>query len=213
MKTDVFPVTSPHSVVEKPRSPATERNRDAILDVLRRQLAGRCRVLEIGSGTGQHAVHFAAALPYLSWQTSDRRQNLRGIQYWLDDVGLLNTPDPLCLDVNEAPLLGHRYDAVFSANTLHVMHWAEVERMFALLPSVMTDDALLTIYGPFKHDGCFSNFDHARFDALLRLDDPGRGIRDFEMVDALARTAGLRLVDGRTMPAGHCCITWQRLRP
>lgn len=193
----------------KPFSPACERNQDAILAVLRAQFADRTRVLEIGSGTGQHAVHFARALPHLTWQTSDVPANLPGIRQWLDEARRPNTPPPLTFDINGAPPHGG-YDAIFSANTLHIMGWADVQRLFVLLPTLMTDDALLTVYGPFNRDGQFTSPGNATFDASLRVDHPQRGIRDVEAVDALARSAGLGSLDDRAMPAHNRCLTWRR---
>jgi len=193
----------------KPFSPASERNRDPILAVLRPHLVQRRRVLEIGSGTGQHAVHFAAAMPHLQWQSSDRAVNLPGIRQWLVDAALPNTPEPLTFDVN-GPLPEGLFDAVFSANTLHIMGWAEVQRLFAALPSLMSSDALLMVYGPFNYNGQFTSDSNAQFDASLRREDPLRGIRDFEAVDALAAQAGLHLLDDVSMPANNRCITWQR---
>jgi cyclopropane fatty-acyl-phospholipid synthase-like methyltransferase len=197
--------------MHKPFSPACERNQGAILDVLREHFADRRRVLEIGSGTGQHAVHFAQALPQLVWQTSDVPAHLAGIAQWLAEAGLPNTPAPLAFDINGAPPVG-RYDAVFSANTLHIMGWPEVQRLFALLPALMSEQALLIVYGPFNRGGQFTSASNAAFDASLRFDHPQRGIRDFEAVDALARTAGLALLEDRAMPANNRCITW-RLAP
>jgi cyclopropane fatty-acyl-phospholipid synthase-like methyltransferase len=193
----------------KPFSPACERNQDAILAVLRAHFADRTQVLEIGSGTGQHAVHFAAALPQLVWQTSDVPANLPGIRQWLAEARLPNTPPPLVFDINgTAPEA--RYDAIFSANTLHIMGWSEVQRLFTLLPSLMREGALLTVYGPFKVAGAFSAPSDAAFDAALRVDHPQRGIRDIEAIDALARAAGLVQIDDRAMPANNRCITWRR---
>ena len=195
--------------MNKPFSPACERNQDPILAVLRRRFAGRRRVLEIGSGTGQHAVHFAAALPQLRWQTSDVAGNLAGIRMWLDEAGLPNAPAPLALDVNGGLPAGD-FDAVFTANTLHIMSWPEVEKLFAGLPAATSDDAVLTIYGPFNYGGRFTSDSNAEFDASLRAAHPWRGIRDFESVDALARAAGFELLGDEAMPANNRCISWQR---
>ena len=195
--------------MHKPFSPACERNQGVILDVLRERFADRTRVLEIGSGTGQHAVHFALALPHLLWQTSDVPAHLGGIRQWLAEAQLPNTPAPLAFDVDGSPPQGV-FDALFSANTLHIMSWGEVERLFAMLPSLMATRGLLTVYGPFKREGSFTSASNAAFDASLRVEHPQRGIRDFEAVDALARVAGLALIDDRAMPANNCCITWQR---
>lgn len=195
--------------MDKPFSPACERNQDAILAVLRQYFVDRTQVLEIGSGTGQHAVHFARALPRLVWQTSDVPENLVGIRQWLAEAGLPNTPEPLSFDINGAPPEGE-FDAVFSANTLHIMDWREVQRMFATLPRLMLGQALVTVYGPFNYNGEFTSASNAAFDASLRIGHPQRGIREFKAVDALARAAGLALVDDRAMPANNRCITWQR---
>jgi len=195
---------------EKPWSGACERNRDAILDVLREQFADCRRVLEVGSGTGQHAVHFAAALPRLVWQTSDRLPWLAGISQWLAEAALPNTPAPLQLDVT-GRWPSAKFDAIFTANTLHIMGWAEVEAFFAALPGVLAPDARLVIYGPFNYSGTFTSASNAEFDLALRADNPKRGIRDFEAVDALARAIGFALVDDRAMPANNRCLSWRRL--
>lgn len=195
----------------KPFSAASERNREPILAVLREHFAAVRNVLEVGSGTGQHAVHFAAALPHLAWQTSDLPSYLNGIRQWLDDAALPNTPAPIALNVNDTwpdvPV-----DGVFSANTLHIMGWSEVERFFAMLPRVLQPGGVLVIYGPFNRGGAFTSEGNARFDADLRAANPQRGIRDLEAVDALARDAGLSLIDDRAMPANNLCLVWQRPR-
>lgn len=195
---------------DKPFAPACERNRDPILDVLRTHFTDRSRVLEIGSGTGQHAVYFATALPHLLWQTSDRIDHHPGIRVWLDEAALPNTPPPLALDVNDAGAWpADRYDAVFSANTLHIMGWQEVERLFAGLNSVMTNDAKLVVYGPFHYNGRPTSDSNARFDAALRSQSAHMGIRDFEAVDRLAQGIGLEPVEDRAMPANNRCLVWQ----
>lgn len=197
-------------MADKPHSAACDRNRDPILAVLREHFADRKRVLEIGSGTGQHAVHFAAALPHLVWQTSDLPAQHPGIRAWLDEAALPNTPPPLELDVKGAwPAV--RYDAVFTANTLHIMGWPEVETLFARLPEVMASDFKLAIYGPFNYGGQFTSPSNAQFEQTLKEWGPHMGIRDFEAVDALARRAGLALLEDRAMPANNRCLVWARM--
>ena len=195
--------------MEKPCAPACERNREPILDVLRDHFGDRRAVLEIGSGTGQHASFFAARLPHLLWQTSDRAENLPGIQAWLDEAGLANTPPPLDLDVMGA-WPARCYDALFSANTLHILPWAAVERLFAGLPDVLASDARVAIYGPFNYGGRFTSASNAAFDLRLKEDAPHRGIRDFEEVNRLAGLAGLELVEDRAMPSNNRCLVWRR---
>jgi SAM-dependent methyltransferase len=202
--------------MNKPFSAACERNRDPILAVLRHHFSDRRQVLEVGSGTGQHAVHFAAALPHLRWQCSDVAANLPGIRLWLDEAALSNTPAPLELDLNHAlspPALKTRFDAIFTANTLHIMGWSEVQRLFEVLPDLMAGNALLVVYGPFNYNGHFTSDSNAQFDASLRSSDPRRGIRDFEALDALAQSAGLTLLADLAMPANNRCIVWEKTEP
>lgn len=194
----------------KPLSEACERNRGPILDVLRRAFADCRSVLEIGSGTGQHAVHFAAALPHLVWQTSDLPDNHAGILAWIAEVGTASVLPPLALDVATHAWPDARYDAVFSANTLHIISWPAVERMFEGIGRVLGEGATLCIYGPFNYRGDFTSASNARFDAMLRARDPASGIRDVEAVDALARGLGLTLVEDVAMPANNRTLVWRR---
>jgi cyclopropane fatty-acyl-phospholipid synthase-like methyltransferase len=196
----------------KPWSAACERNREPILAVLREHFADRRQVLEIGSGTGQHAAFFGKALPNLVWQASDRSENLPGIQAWIADAALPNVPPPIRFDVN-GRWPDRLFDAVFSANTLHIMGWNEVQAFFAGLPSILNEDAKLVVYGPFNYQGQFTSDNNARFDASLKSQASHMGIRDFEKVNELAQTAGLQLVEDREMPANNRCLVWQRLQP
>lgn len=197
------------SSIEKPTAPSFERNREPLLEVLRDHFAQRQQVLEIGSGTGQHAVYFAEAMPELIWQASDVAENLPGIRLWIDHARLANTPQPLQLDVRgEWPAT--RFDAIFSANTLHIMSWEEVERLFYSMPAVMSEDAVLAIYGPFNYGGRFTSDGNARFNDWLQARGAHMAIRDFEAVDALARAIGLVLLEDRAMPANNRTLVWQR---
>ena len=193
----------------KPHADACDRNRDPILEVLRRHFADRRHVLEIGSGTGQHAVHFAAALPHLTWQTSDLESNLAGIRLWLGDAGLANLPQPIALDVT-GPWPAAQFDGVFTANTLHIMSWPEVRALFAALHRVLSSDGVLAVYGPFNYDGRFTTPSNAAFDVWLKNRSPQSGIRDFAAVDELARSIGLALVEDRPMPANNRTLVWRR---
>jgi len=199
-------------MTDKPFSPSCERNREPILAVLREQFAARRRVLEVGSGSGQHAVHFAAAMPWLTWQCSDVAGNLPGIRAWLEDARLANTPPPIELDVaRAAPMpVPVRFDALFSANTLHIMGWPEVEAFFAMLPAVLDAQATVVVYGPFNYDGAYTSDSNREFDGWLQARDPRSRIRDFDAVDAQASKAGLRLLADIPMPANNRCLVWQR---
>ena len=193
----------------RPYSDACERNRQPILDVLRQHFADRRQVLEIGSGTGQHAVHFAAALPQLVWQTSELEPNLAGVRLWLEESTLPNLPPPIALDVT-GTWPDTRFDAVFTANTLHIMSWPDVQTLFAALPKVLTADAMLAVYGPFNYNGRFTSPSNASFDEWLKQRSPESGIRDFAAVDDLAHSIGFSLVEDRAMPANNRTLVWQR---
>ncbi len=199
-----------HDPFDKPFAPASERNRDPILSVLRRAFADGRRVLEIGSGTGQHAVHFAAALPWLTWQCSDRGAQLPGIRQWLKDAALPNTPPPIALDVVTGSWPPCTFDAVFSANTLHIMDWTAVQACFAGIGQVLEAGGVLAIYGPFNYSGTYTSDSNRAFDASLTARDPESGIRDFEAVDTLARGIGLGLLEDVAMPANNRCLIWRR---
>ncbi len=197
----------------KPFSPSCERNRAPILDVLRTAFADRRRVLEIGSGTGQHAVHFAAAMPWLEWQCSDAEANLPGIGQWLAEAWLPNTPPPVVLqavaDPPGLPPPPGSFDAVFSANTLHIMGWPEVQGFFAGLPGLLAADAVVAVYGPFNIGGAFTSDSNRDFDGWLKARDPHSGLRDLEAVDALARAVGFRAAEVVAMPANNQMLLWR----
>jgi cyclopropane fatty-acyl-phospholipid synthase-like methyltransferase len=198
---------------DKPFAPSAERNRQPILEALGRHLPASGRVLEIGSGTGQHAVHFARALPGIEWQTSDVAENLPAIRAWLDEAALPNLPTPIPLDVNGpwpelAPAA--RYDAAFTANTLHILGWAEVAKLFAGLDGMLAADAVFAAYGPFKCDGRHTSESNRLFDEALRARSPASAIRDIEEVDRLAAAIGLRMLAGYELPANNRLLVWQR---
>ncbi|WP_369915296.1 DUF938 domain-containing protein [Xanthomonas sp. NCPPB 3005] len=197
---------------DRPYAPSCDRNRAPILQVLQRHFAERRHVLEIGSGTGQHAVHFAAALPQLTWQCSERAEHLPGIAQWLDAAALPNTPPALALDVQQGPWPAAGYDAVFTANTLHIMGWPAVQAFFAGVGALLADcaDGTLAVYGPFNYGGTFSSDSNREFDAWLKARDAASGIRDFEAVAALAQAQGLVLQEDAAMPANNRCLVWRR---
>ena len=197
---------------DKPFAESCVQNRDPILAVLAEVFADRRRVLEIGSGTGQHAVYFGAELAHLVWQTADVPAHHPGIRAWLIDAALPNVLPPLALEACQTGWHGDRYDAVFSANTLHIMGWPEVEKCFAGVGAVLKPGGVLAVYGPFNYKGAFTSESNARFDAWLKARDPASGVRDFEAVDALARAQGLVLQHDFTMPANNRTLVWRRLK-
>lgn len=194
----------------KPHAPATERNSAAILEVLRHEFDEVTSVLEIGSGTGQHAVAFAAALDHLTWQTSDRDENHAGIEAWVADSGLANVVQPLSLDVLTTETLPDHYDAVFSANTAHIMSDAAVKKMFALVAAVLGETGLFCLYGPFRENGEFNTTSNADFHQSLRQQDPSMGIRDLEHLDRYAEAGGMRRLRRYAMPANNLLVIWKK---
>jgi cyclopropane fatty-acyl-phospholipid synthase-like methyltransferase len=194
----------------KPSSEACERNRAPLLEVLREDFARAHKVLEIGSGTGQHAVYFAQHLPHLEWQTSDVAEHHAGIEAWIADSGLANVKRPLELDVRQMPWPVTTANAIFTANTLHIMDYGCVEAFFRGVSRVLVADGVLAVYGPFNYGGRFTSASNAQFDAALRARGVGSALRDFEAVDALARGAGLALVRDVAMPANNRTLVWQR---
>lgn len=194
----------------KPYSEACERNRDPIFAVIQPLLAARRAVLEIGSGTGQHAVYFAAKLPHLIWHTSDREMYHAGIQLWLDEAALENVRPPLSLDVTQTPWPAMTVDAVYSANTAHIMHWPEVEAMFAGVGGLLPAGGIFLLYGPFNDHGCYTSDSNRRFDEQLKSRDPLSGIRDAEALDRLAQQAQLQARGDVAMPANNRILWWEK---
>lgn len=195
----------------KPIAESCLQNRAPLLAVLREVLAGRSRLLEIGSGTGQHAVYFAPQFPGLTWQTSDLAENHPVIHAWLADEGTPNILPPLALDVRRGPWPELQVDAVFSANTAHIMGWDAVEAMFAGVGRILEAGGVFALYGPFNYGGQYTAASNARFDAWLRQRDPASAVRDFEALDRLACAAGMTLWRDYDMPADNHTLVWCKL--
>ena len=199
-------------MLEKPFSQACENNQQAIFAVLERVFAKAQHVLEIGSGTGQHAAYFAPRLPHLIWQTSDQAEYHPGINAWLDASSAENLRRPLLLNADMPQWPITTVDAVFSANTCHIMSWASVVTMFQQLTNVLSAGGTLAIYGPFNYDGQFTSPSNANFDQWLKQRGAHQGIRDFEAVDKLAREAGMTLLEDNAMPANNRLLVWRKDR-
>ncbi|MDZ7752742.1 MAG: DUF938 domain-containing protein [Gammaproteobacteria bacterium] len=194
----------------KPFSEACEQNKGPILEVLREAFRERRRVLEIGSGTGQHAAFFPAALPHLQWLPSDRAENLEGIHLWVTEARLANVAVPVELDVHGSPWPVAGVDGVFSANTAHIMDEATVAIMFAGVGRLLEGGGTFVLYGPFNYGGQYTSDSNARFDQWLKARDPAMGIKDFEDLDALATGAGMELAGDHAMPANNRSLVWCR---
>jgi len=190
-------------------SDACERNRDPILAVLRRVFADRTAVLEIGSGTGQHAAYFAPALPHLDWQPSDVAENLPSVRVWREEAQTPRLLEPIELDV-ERPFPALKVDAVFTANTLHIVSWPQVERMLAAIGELLPAAGTFAVYGPFNYGGKYTAPSNEAFDAWLRGRDPKSGLRDIEAIVALAERHRLVLKEDNAMPANNRLLVFRK---
>jgi cyclopropane fatty-acyl-phospholipid synthase-like methyltransferase len=190
-------------ISNKPYSESCDQNREPILAVIGPILRGRSDLLEIGSGTGQHAVFFAGHLPQTRWQTSDRAESLAAIHMWLDDSNPGNVLEPLELDVCQGHWPRQTYDAIFTANTLHIMGDDEMQCFFTGLARVVGPGADILIYGPFNYQGQYTSDSNQQFDQWLKSRDRRSGIKNFEDVCALAEEVAISLVHDYAMPANN----------
>jgi len=212
--------------MEFPFSAACERNKEPILEVIRPLFVNVKSVLEIGAGTGQHAVYFAEQLPHVNWQPSDQEQYLAGIESQIRNAKiqsnsshpLTNLNLPIEIDVSCNPWLPldhslQQYDAVYTANTLHIMPWQTVTAFLNNVGRVLADNALLIVYGPFKYNGQFTSASNQEFDQDLQSRGSGSAIRDFEQINCLAKATGFNFVADKSMPANNQCLVWRYERP
>jgi len=197
----------------KPYSEASDRNKDPILSVIRPYLEQTRNVLEIGSGTGQHAVYLAGAMPHLTWHTSDLTDNHVGIQAWIGDSGLANLRVPLVLDVCNDAWPTVEFEAVFSANTAHIMSWQEVCCMFDGVGRILESSGAFLLYGPFSEHGVHNSESNRLFDTSLRRRDPRMGIRDIDALKNLGTANGLDFQREHEMPANNRILAWMKKGP
>jgi len=197
-------------IVHKPFSQACENNKAPILAVLQDVFRNPVTVWEIGSGTGQHACHFARQMPKLQWQATDRAENIAGIRTWMDEAALPNLKSPLILDINDETWPCQSIEALFTANTLHIMSSREVEVLFDRLSTYLADDALVCIYGPFNYEGQYTSDSNARFDEWLKQRSSNSCIKHFENIVALAERIGLILQADHAMPANNRLLVFKR---
>jgi SAM-dependent methyltransferase len=192
-------------------SPAVARNRDPILAVLRRVLPDRGMVLEVASGTGEHAVHFAAGLPHLMWQPTDRDTDaLRSISAYRTLVRLPNLLPALALDASARPWPVTEAAAIVAINMIHIAPWSAAEGLMAGAGRVLAPGSLLYLYGPFKEEGRHTAPSNAAFDASLRSRDRAWGVRDVGEVVDLANSNGLDLIERVAMPANNLSLVFRR---
>jgi SAM-dependent methyltransferase len=193
-----------------PFSAACERNKDPILEVLRVRFADRTQVLEIGSGTGQHAVYFARELSHLAWHPTEQLAYLADLTERVKLEGPHNLRVPTLLDVRQAVWPVHGVDAMFTANTLHIMSWPEVMALFDGIGTVLAPAGVLCIYGPFRYSGRYTSDSNREFDQMLQERDPQSGLRDIEAVRPLAEQYGLHLDADLDLPANNRLLVFTK---
>lgn len=194
----------------KPTSPACERNKDAILSVLQRHLTKKESVIEIGSGTGQHCVYFAQNLPHVSWQPTDREENIKNISLWVSDANLSNVSPVKVLDVNQDDWPINKPSAFFTANTFHIMSWNSVCRTIEKAVSYLPKNGLFFIYGPFNYNNQYTSESNKEFDGWLKRQNKDSAIRDFEAICRLFSKQGCYLIEDNTMPANNRLLIFSK---
>ena len=195
-----------------PISQPCERNKEPILNVLRGFFGDRQRILEIGSGTGQHAEFFARAMPHLDWQSTDRTVYLENLAARIFHANLANLAAPIELDIDQPwSSVDRPFDGVFTANTLHIMSWQEVLALIAWLGKIIETGAKVAIYGPFHYGGEATSQSNAAFDESLRAEIGDMGIRDFEQLEQEMNKQGFSLVQDWPMPANNRLVFWEKL--
>ncbi len=197
----------------KQSAPSCERNQDFILSVLKEVLPDSGTVLEVGSGTGQHAVYFAARLPRLCWQPSDLPENLASIRAWVAEAALPNLLAPLELDLLASADRWPAAAAVACINTVHIVAWPGVENLLAGAGRVLSPGGVLYVYGAYRYATRALEASNENFDQWLKARDPVSGVRDFEAVNALAQKHGLELAGDRAMPGNNRSLWWKKINP
>jgi cyclopropane fatty-acyl-phospholipid synthase-like methyltransferase len=199
-------------VMEKPYSMACDRNRDPILKVMKEVISADDRkLLEIGSGTGQHAVYLAPHFPHIIWVTSDVKANHKGIQMWLDESGAPNIIGPGEFEVGKNDFPMGNFDIVFSANTFHIMHWKECKTLMKLMGRNLREGTQVLVYGPFNYNGKFTSASNEEFDKTLKAKDPQMGIRNFEDVITNMKKNGFLLSKDYEMPANNRLLVFMKI--
>jgi SAM-dependent methyltransferase len=199
--------------MNKPTSPACERNSGPILEILKEFITqDDRRLLEVGSGTGQHAVYFAPHFPQLEWYPTDVTGKLKGINQWLYEARIPNIKPPVRFEVGKDDFPKLKFDVVFTANTFHIMHWKEGKSLIKLLGHRLREGSRAIFYGPFKYEGAFTSPSNEGFDRQLKESDPLSGIRSFEDVNNAMIKNGFKLLQDKEMPANNRMLIYSRLK-
>lgn len=199
--------------MKKPHSEACDRNKDPILEVLKDVVTrDDRRLLEIGTGTGQHAVYMAPHFPFMEWYPTDRGDALAGMKLWFNEARVQNIQAPARIEIGKDELPKLKFDLVFTANTFHIMHWKECKSLIKQMGGRLREGARVVIYGPFKYSGAFTSESNQRFDEELKARDPLMGIRSFEDVKNAMEKNGFELIEDLTMPANNQILIFRRLK-
>ncbi|MBT3205403.1 MAG: DUF938 domain-containing protein [Gammaproteobacteria bacterium] len=196
-------------MLNKPYAESCDQNREPIQQVFEQFVDGRKTVLEIGSGTGQHAVYFSAQFADLLWQTSDLIENHSAIQAWIDDSGLNNVYSPIELD-SRGDWPDQQYDLLYSANTVHIMSSGAVEQLFKKITGCMHENSVFLLYGPFNYDGLYTSESNARFDQWLKQRDSSSSIKNFNWLKDIGHQSGLKCIHDFEMPANNKLLVWRK---
>ena len=196
--------------MEKPFSKYCENNKQPILEVIAQYFTDDGVVLEIGSGTGQHAMYFAEKLPHIYWQTSERSDHIEGVNQWLNAYRKYNLGRPFEIDVKQDKWPIDKVKGIFSANTSHIMRWQSVEKMFQHSGELLLPSHYFCLYGPVNINGEYTSDSNKQFDQFLRSDNPKMGLRNLEDLQELAKTNGLEFVQKHDMPANNFIMVWQK---
>lgn len=195
------------------KSEACERNKEPILEVLKEVIIpSDRRLIEIGSGTLQHAVFFAPEFPFLEWYPTDIGANILPQKQVWGKARISNLMAPQRLDVGKDDFPKLKFDVVFTANTLHIMSWKECKSFFKLLGHRLREGSRVVFYGPFNYDGKFTSESNEAFNQMLKERNPENGIRAFEDVNNNMTKNGFELVEDRDMPANNRILVYSRLK-
>lgn len=197
--------------MNKPYSESCDQNREPIYSVIKPILADVGKVLEVGSGTGQHAVYFAEKMPHLRWYTSDRKEYIPGIRQWVTESVLDNVVAPIELDVTASEWPQFDVDVIFTANSVHIMSDQDTVNLIDGAGKLLRPQGNLLVYGPFNYDGGYTSESNQRFDHWLKDRDPESGIKDFEFICELANKNGMSLIKDYEMPANNRLLHYQKI--
>ena len=197
--------------MNKPYSESCDQNKDVILSVISPLFFSLSNVLEIGSGTGQHAIYFAERMPHLTWHTSDCLSYLDGINMWLADTSLTNVLPPLELNVSRSQWPQLEVDAVFTANSIHIMHQQDVVNLIKGVGKLLKQGGSFVIYGPFNYNGLYTSKSNENFDQWLKQRDAFSGIKHFEEIESLVNSNNMQLVTDYEMPANNRILHFIKL--